>query len=168
MKWILELLRQWFVKREPEPEVKPEVKPIPKYDPTMKLSDNFWLHEFIRSETAIREDIEEQFFPPSNVISNLSLLCREVLQPLRVELQARMFPTSGYRCERLNTAVGGSDNSDHIPGRAADVTCKNVKMLYDLCKALDLPFKQLIWYKKKNFVHISYDENEIRKQNWEQ
>ncbi len=162
MKWLLKLFSRWLKPVEPPTEVERKI------DMDMKLSDNFTLHEFIRSETAIREDIEEQFHPPSNVVENLSLLCRDVLQPLRGEFQGRIFPTSGFRCPRLNTAVKGSDNSDHLRGQAADVTCKNVKQLYDLCIAMDLPYKQLIWYKKRNFVHISYDPEDIKKQNWEQ
>ena len=40
----------------------------------MKLSDNFYLHEFQTSETAVRYNIEQQFYPlPSNIITNLAV-----------------------------------------------------------------------------------------------
>ncbi len=158
------MLRRWFKPVEPPTEVEPKTE----IDMNLKLGENFTLEEFIRSRTAIEQDIEEQFHPHSGIVDSLHKLTQNVLQPLRVEFQSWMYITSGYRCERLNKAVKGSDNSDHLRGQAADVTCKNVKQLYDLCIALDLPFKQLIYYKKRNFVHISYDENDIRKQNWEQ
>jgi len=135
----------------------------------MKLSDNFWVNEFQRSETAVRLDIQEQFEPlPEYVLSNLNDLCDEVLQPLRNAFQARMFINSGYRCPALNKAVGGSKNSDHMKGGAADIVCKDPEMLYKMAIELGLPFKQLILYKSRNFVHISYDENDKRKQSWEQ
>jgi zinc D-Ala-D-Ala carboxypeptidase len=132
----------------------------------MKLSDNFWLYEFTRSQTAIEQDIEEQFNPPQDIVDNLNLLAKDILQPLRTEFQARIFPTSGYRCERLNKAVKGSENSDHMRGMAADITCKNPEGLYNLAIALKLPYKQLIYYPNRNFVHISYDPNDIRRQAW--
>ena len=132
----------------------------------MKLSDNFSLDEFTRSRVAIEKDFREQFSPPSNVIDNLGKLVREVLQPARVEFQSWMYVTSGYRCKRLNEAVGGSPNSDHMRGQAADVTCNNVKGLFDLIIALDLPFYQLIYYKGRNFLHISHREDDIKKQSW--
>ncbi len=137
----------------------------------MKLSPNFWLHEFIRSETAIRDNIEEQFRPlPKATMSNLRGLVKHVLQPLRAEYNSMIYPTSGYRCERLNIAVGGSKNSDHMRGMAVDVTCKSTKKLYELAVSLGrdekLPFKQLIFYPAKNIVHISYDRNDIRRQAW--
>ncbi len=134
----------------------------------MKLSDNFYLSEFTRSRTAIQNDFKEQFSPPSNVINGLGGLVQNILQPLRVEFQNRIYITSGYRCERVNTAVGGSANSDHMRGMASDVTCSNTEQLYNLCLAMNLPFKQLIWYKNRNFVHMSYDKNDVRRQSWVQ
>jgi len=134
----------------------------------MRLTKNFRLNEFTRSRTAVQQDISEQFSPPGEVIDNLVLLTRNVLQPLRTELNTWMYITSGYRCERLNTAVGGSTNSDHMRGMAADITCKDTKALYELCLKMNLPFKQLIYYSQRNFVHISYDNNEIRRQSWVQ
>ena len=136
----------------------------------MKLSKNFHLSEFTRSRTAVENDFQEQFTPGSDVINNLNDLVKVILQPLRYNFMAGLYVTSGYRCERVNyhPDVKGSDNSDHLRGMAADVTCKDVEGLYELAQVLELPFKQLIYYKNRNFVHISYDANEIRKQAWVQ
>ena len=135
----------------------------------MKLSDNFYLHEFQRSETAVRFDIQEQFRPlPSHIINNINDLVKEVLQPLRVEFQAPMHINSGYRSEALNShpRIRGSSNSDHLRGQAADIVCRDPQKLYTLAMAMNLPFKQLILYKNRNFVHISYDRQNVRRQNW--
>ena len=129
---------------------------------------NFELYEFQRSRVAIENDYSEQFSMPSEYVENLHDLVNNVLQPARTEFLDRIYVLSGYRCERVNShpEVEGSNNSDHLRAMAADVTCKNVKGLYDLIIALKLPYKQLIHYKSRNFLHVSYDKNDIKKQHW--
>lgn len=133
----------------------------------MKLTDNFSLSEFQASKTARKNNIKEQFEKlPINIVASLHELCLMVLEPLRVEYQKPLTITSGYRCLALNTKVGGSKNSDHMRGMAADVTCDNPEQLYELAIALSLPYKQLIWYRSQNFVHFSYDANKIDRESW--
>lgn len=72
----------------------------------MNLSKNFTLGELIRSGTASRMGLTEQFKPGSEIVDNLTELCTHVLQPLRDFLGAPIFVSSGYRCPRLNKAVG--------------------------------------------------------------
>lgn len=36
--------------------------------------------------------------------------------------------TSGFRCEKHNEAIGGSENSSHLKGLAADIYTRNHKM----------------------------------------
>lgn len=90
----------------------------------MKLSKNFTLEEMIESETARELNIHEQFNPPEGVIDNLIELCEECLQPLRDKLGVPIRVTSGWRCQALNTLVGGSENSAHLSGFAADIVCE--------------------------------------------
>ena len=87
----------------------------------MKLSKNFSLAELTRSTTATKQNIKEQFIPPSNIVENLSQLCENVLQPIRNEFGS-FSPNSGYRCDALNKAVKGAKNSEHTKGKAADIT----------------------------------------------
>lgn len=87
----------------------------------MKLSENFHLSELTKSVTATRHGFKEQFNVATFIIANLSMLCSEVLQPLRDFLDSPVRITSGYRCKRLNTQVGGSPTSDHVKGLAADI-----------------------------------------------
>lgn len=92
-------------------------------DLSMRLSKNFTLGEFLRSATAERHEniVAEQYNPPDEVISNLSYLCNQTLQPIRDVLGASMKITSGYRCKLLNDLVGSSDRSQHLLGQAADI-----------------------------------------------
>lgn len=65
--------------------------------------------------------------------------------------------TSGVRSHELNVALGGADRSDHVYGIAID--CGSPRLTgYDLfCSIINkgLPYRQLIWYKKKGHVHWS-------------
>tara|TARA_R100001440_G_scaffold23689_1_gene38588 strand:+ start:17420 stop:17905 length:486 start_codon:yes stop_codon:yes gene_type:complete len=87
----------------------------------MKLSNSFTLAEMLKSNTALRLNIVEQFNPNKLVIDNLTRLCKEVLQPIRDALEMPVRVTSGYRCKKLNKAIGGSNRSQHITGEAADI-----------------------------------------------
>jgi len=84
----------------------------------MRLSKNFSLHELTQSQTASRNNIDNT--PNEQVIDNLKILCEEVLQPIRDHYQSPVIVTSGYRSSALNAAIGGSSNSQHCLGMAAD------------------------------------------------
>jgi hypothetical protein len=83
-----------------------------------RLSANFTLPEFLRSEAAARHGIAMD--PPREVVLNLERLANEVLEPIREAVGGPLIITSGYRPAELNTLVGGAANSDHLYGRAAD------------------------------------------------
>lgn len=97
---------------------------------------------------------------------NLIKLVDNVLDPLREALGMPIKVNSGYRCEELNKKVGGSKTSQHKTGCAADITCKDNKKLYELCKTMD--YDQLIWEygddEKPYWVHISYAGKDNRHQ----
>lgn len=68
-----------------------------------------------------------------------------------------MCISSGYRCSRLNEAVGGSPTSDHREGLAADIYFDGfAEKWYEVVMLLVcntcIPFDQLIVY--RNFLHI--------------
>ena len=48
------------------------------------------------------------------------------LEKIRLRYGQPITITSGCRCEAHNKAVGGSQNSQHLKGRAADIVVKNV------------------------------------------
>lgn len=83
----------------------------------MKLTKNFHLVEFLRSETAARLKIDNTPTPAAQV--NLMHLAR-YLQGFRDFVGYPIRITSGYRSPRLNSLVGGVPTSDHIKGLAAD------------------------------------------------
>ena len=86
----------------------------------MRLSTNFTLEEFTRSQTAIRQNIDNT--PTEDHSENLKLLCEMVLQPVRDHF-GPIAINSGYRGVVLNKTIGGSFKSQHCQGQAADIEC---------------------------------------------
>lgn len=132
----------------------------------MKLSANFALSEFTKSQTATRKDIDNT--PSLTVIDNLQLLVDNILQPVRDEFGS-VTVNSGYRSPKLNTAIGGSATSDHCLGMAADIEIVNVdnKVLAEYIRD-NFKFTQLIleYYTEgvpdSGWVHVSYDKDDLK------
>lgn len=82
-------------------------------------SEFFSLAELIKSSTATKHHIDNT--PPAEVIKNLQYGVDMVLDPLRRIYGKPILITSGYRCPKLNTLVGGVSNSWHTQGNAADI-----------------------------------------------
>lgn len=103
----------------------------------------------------------------ATVADNLVRLVDNVLDPLRKAYGKPIKVSSGYRCTKLNTLVGGVTNSDHLLGMAADLDLgskEENKKVFRLIMELDLPFKQLINEHNYDWVHVSYDRDNIKKQ----
>ena len=84
-----------------------------------KISPNFELSEFLKSETAMRKGIKEQYNPPKEVVDNLMLLAQNIAEPIRAKFGS-FSPTQGYRCPRLNKLISKSTKSEHLFGKAFD------------------------------------------------
>jgi zinc D-Ala-D-Ala carboxypeptidase len=133
-----------------------------------KLSPHFTLHELVASQTAARKEIDEQFSPPEAIIDNLKFLAKNLLEKLR-ELNGNspLFISSGYRCPRLNRAVGGVSNSQHLEGQAADIdfgSKRANKEFFNRIKQSDLDFDQLLNEFDFSWVHVSMKRQGNRKQ----
>ena len=91
-------------------------------EPTMPLSKNFIIGEFLRSNTAERDENlkSEQYGPPDEIVNSLKYLVETALQPIRSKLEFPIRINSGYRSPLLNKLVGGSATSQHCTGEAAD------------------------------------------------
>lgn len=135
----------------------------------MQLTTNFSLAEMIKSETAVRRDIDNT--PSQEQIENLRVLCEQVLQPIREAYGRGVKVNSGYRSPEVNAAVGGSRTSDHCRGQAADIEIPGVPN-GDLAQYVAdyFEFTQLIleFYTPgvpdSGWVHVSYDPSNLKKQ----
>ena len=77
----------------------------------MKLSKNFNLDEFIKSDTAKKLNITNR--PTSEQIETMKYICENLLEPLREHFNKPIIVTSGFRSKLLNEAVNGSKRSHH-------------------------------------------------------
>lgn len=79
-----------------------------------------------------------------------------VLQGLRAVLGCPININSGYRTETHNKAVGGSTNSAHLLGKAADISCVNIPAKKVAEIAYRTYGKQIAigLHEKENYVHI--------------
>ena len=125
-----------------------------------RISKNFTLGEFISSDTAKAKGISN--IPSTQQVANLCALVHYVLQPLRDAMGQEIKIGSGYRCPKLNAAVGGVSNSQHLNGEAADLCIDGDKLKgkrwFDWIKA-HVVFDQLIMEhnaKGSYWVHVSY------------
>lgn len=134
-----------------------------------QLSKNFTLEEMTKSQTALRLGIPNQ--PTKVALENLKALCNKVLQPIRDHYRRSVMVNSGYRSPELNAAIGGSSNSQHCMGQAADIEIAGVDNA-TLAKWIlaNLEFDQLIleYYTPgvpdSGWVHVSYSTKKNRKQ----
>ncbi len=128
----------------------------------MQLSRNFSLQELIKSDTAIRLDINNN--PNADQIEKLKTLCETILQPVRDHF-GRVKVTSGYRSSDLCLAIGSSVNSQHAKAEAADFEVPGVsnQELADFINE-NLNFDQMIWEfgtdTQPNWIHVSYVSEE--------
>jgi hypothetical protein len=120
----------------------------------MKLSPNFYLAELTVSETAERKGIDNT--PDTFALANL-FKTAALLEQVRVLLGGKsVLVSSGYRGPKLNALVGGSTDSDHMRGEAADFRCPSYGSPLDICRVIaasGIEFGQLIW--EGSWVHIS-------------
>ena len=119
----------------------------------------FSIKELTKSATAARKGIKND--PSIQEVKNLTALIEKVLDPLREAYGKPIIVTSGYRCPKLNAAVGGSASSQHVKGEAADIrsvadTPEENKKLFDLIVKLGLPYDQLINEYNYDWVHVSF------------
>ena len=85
----------------------------------MNLSPHFSLAEMCNSQTAQRQGIDNE--PSQIIVERLRFTCAG-LERIRSIVGCPIVVSSGYRSTRLNQAVGGAVNSQHVEGYAADIT----------------------------------------------
>lgn len=121
----------------------------------------FTIKELVASDTARRRGIDNR--PSATVCVRLTQLIEQLLDPIRAVWGGPITINSGYRCPKLNAAVGGVSTSQHLRGEAADITVGSTadnKRLFDkiveLQKAGRITFDQLIDESNFRWIHISY------------
>ena len=135
----------------------------------MNLTANFTLSEMVKSETALRHDMDNT--PGETEIASLRLLCEKILQPVREHYGKGVKVNSGFRHPEVNAKVGGSKTSDHCKGQAADIEIPGVANADLALHIVDTyKFTQVIleFYTPgvpdSGWVHVSYDPANLKSQ----
>ena len=131
----------------------------------MKISNNISYQEAIRSNTATRKGIDNT--PSDYEVTNMVGVAENIFEPLREWVGGPIKINSMFRCEELNSAIGGSTRSQHCQGRAIDIDDtfghKTNAEMFNYIKE-NLNFDQLIWEfgtdDNPDWVHVSYVSKE--------
>ena len=91
----------------------------------MVTKSYFTIAELCASDTAKKYNIDNT--PDPIIISHLQQLIN-FLNPLREAWGSAIKVSSGYRCDKLNSFVGGSKTSSHLIGYGVDLIPANGKM----------------------------------------
>lgn len=80
----------------------------------IRLSVHFKLGEFINLQKYADN------IPTMQAVVNMTYGCHMLLEPAR-QVVGPIIINSGFRSSRVNTLVGGVNNSQHLLGQAADI-----------------------------------------------
>lgn len=119
----------------------------------MNLSSNFSLEELTTSQTAARKGLNNS--PSPEVLKSLQELAI-FLEQLRTLLNKPIKINSGYRSPEVNKAIGGSSNSQHCKGQAADIIVPGMtpdQVVQAIIKS-SLPYDQVI-REFDSWTHVS-------------
>lgn len=128
----------------------------------------FTIEELCRSNKAKQLGINN--VPNNQQLVNMERFISLILDPIREKWGKPIYVSSGFRCERLNEAVGGVFNSHHLYKYnycAVDITTKTKignSGLFKLIQGMNLPICQCIDENGYQWIHLSYNQHDVRKQ----
>ena len=133
----------------------------------MKITKHVTYAEATQTNTGLEN------IPSGMQMENIKLLCEKVFEPLREWVNAPIKINSIFRSPRVNNAIGGSKNSQHMAmdGCAMDIDDtfghKTNKEMFEWIK-VNLTFDQLIYEfgdeTNPAWIHVSYRKHGNRKQ----
>lgn len=150
------------------------------YPLSYQLSDHFTLGMLLKDGSLQEQTVGTTLFTKQMIITNLSELCINILEPIYKELGVCQGGGGGatWRISdgfRPNNRKGskGSKTSHHLKGRAVDiqlVSPNKIADLYDLCVKLEniLPYQEcFLEYAHEGtsrWIHLAYDRNDHTKE----
>lgn len=119
-----------------------------------RLSEFFSYQEMTISQTAARRGLRNT--PTPGQIECLRDLAVNVLDAIRRLVGSVVIVSSGFRSFEVNRAIGGSADSQHMRGEAADIYAPRMsaQALFLLIKQSDIPVDQAIL--EFGWVHVSF------------
>ncbi len=131
----------------------------------METPRYFDLTELLASKAAVQKKIPN--LPTWEQVDNLRKLGL-LLDKIRVRFGKPITVSSGFRCDKLNAAVGGSKKSQHRNGEAADCEGYDNRVLFNTVKSMiesgEITVGQLIDEYNYSWVHISLPTSTLKNQ----
>jgi len=130
----------------------------------MKISEHISYSEGVYSFKAAQMGLTN--IPTDEQFTNMKLVAEKCFEPVRRWFGHPIKINSFFRSPEVNKAVNGSPTSDHVHGRAIDMSAgskeENLK-LFNWMRA-NLTFDQLIWENDGAWIHVSYRKEGNRNQ----
>lgn len=129
----------------------------------VNLTPNFTLAELIESDWAVRNGVDNAPNSPL-VMANLYKVAVLLEQVRKLCGNKPIFISSGYRSPKVNAAVGGAWNSDHLIGEAVDFRIPAFGTPLQVAQAIaasSIKFGQLIM--EGTWVHMSLPSGDATK-----
>jgi hypothetical protein len=124
---------------------------------------HFSINELIATNTGLPN------IPMQPEKDNLIKLVDNILDPLRELYGKPIHINSGYRSPAVNKKIGGVSTSQHVEGKAADITAgskEENEKLFNLISDKFI-FDQLIDEKNFLWIHVSFSDGKNRMQRLE-
>lgn len=127
----------------------------------MNLSPNFTLDELTRSSTADSLGIDNTV--PSYILPKLAKTAYGMEEVRTLLGDKPIHVNSGYRCPKLNQAVGSKSTSQHITGNAVDFICPlfgTPSQIMERIVASEIGYDQLLLESRNaaTWIHISFSD----------
>ena len=122
-----------------------------------KISKHFTFYEAINSRSAKKRGLNN--YPSRGDFKTIKYTAGR-MEKIRNIVGQSLTINSWYRSPNLNRIIGGSTTSAHRDGLAVDFAIKgNARIAFDRIKRSGYSFDQMIYYKRRNYVHISFRKN---------
>lgn len=122
-----------------------------------KISKNFTFYEATNSRSAKKYGLRN--YPSRGDFRTIKYTAGR-MEKIRNIVGKPLTINSWYRSPNTNRVIGGSSTSAHRDGLAVDFTISgNARIAFDRIKRSGYSFDQMIYYKRRNYVHISFRKN---------
>ena len=122
-----------------------------------KVSKHFTFYEATNSRTAKKYGVKN--YPSRGDFKTIKYTAKR-MEKIRNIVGMPLVVNSWYRSPNTNRLIGGSSSSSHRYGLAVDFSVKgNARIAFDRIKRSGYSFDQMIYYKRRNYVHISFRKN---------
>lgn len=99
-----------------------------------------------------------EFKCPCCGAEGVSQILVQTLQDARDDYGQPINVSSGFRCQRHNAMVGGSENSSHLTGMGADILCKDPGDRFELLTVVLRYFDRVGVYARHLHVDVDSDK----------